>query len=270
MMLQILADGLILGSIISLGAIGLSFTFSIFRFSNFNHGELLAWGAYLALVINTFLTKTLQGLQTPIHPFSFGWSFVIAMPIAAAASALLALFLDAILFRRLRKQGSITLVIASFGASLVLRNVLQYWQGGVPKYYSQNLQMALNFVPRSFHGGLRFTPDQLLVVGLTLLIVIALHVFLRYSVLGRSMRATAIIPILRALPVSTCGRSSVPRGSSARLWRPRGSLSSASPLNCAPAWEVNSCFHSLLPSLWVESVQASSFWGAVIGGWASA
>ncbi len=194
MILQILADGLILGSIISLGAIGLSFTFSIFRFSNFSHGELLAWGAYLALLINTFMAKTIQASQTPIHPFSFGWDFVIAMPLAAAATALLALLLDAILFRRLRKQGSITLVIASFGASLVLRNVLQYWQGGVPQYYSQNLQLAANVVPRSFHGGLRFTPDQLLVVGLTLLIVAALHAFLRYSVLGRSMRATASNP----------------------------------------------------------------------------
>jgi len=195
-MLQLLADGLILGSIVALGAVGLSFTFSIFRFSNFSHGELLAWGAYLALVINTFMTKTVQGLQTPIQPFSFGWNFVISMPLAAAATALLALFLDAILFRRLRKQGSITLVIASFGASLVLRNLLQYWQGGVPQYYSQNLQLAMNVVPRSFHGGLRFTPDQLLVVGLTLLIVTGLHAFLRYSVLGRAMRATALNPDL--------------------------------------------------------------------------
>jgi branched-subunit amino acid ABC-type transport system permease component len=43
-MLQIIADGLIIGSVVSLGAIGLSLTFSILRFSNFGHGELLAWG----------------------------------------------------------------------------------------------------------------------------------------------------------------------------------------------------------------------------------
>ena len=195
-MLQILADGLILGAIISLGAIGLSFTFSIFRFSNFSHGELLAWGAYLGLLINTFIGKTLQVSQTPIHPFSFGWDFVFALLLASAATALLALLLDAILFRRLRRQGSLTLVIASFGASLVLRNVLQYWQGGTPQYYSYNLQLAMNVAPRSFLGGLRFTPDQLLVVGITLLIVTCLHAFLRLSVLGRSMRATASNPDL--------------------------------------------------------------------------
>ena len=89
-----------------------------------------------------------------------------------------------------------TLVIASFGASLLLRSLLQYWQGGVPKYYSENLQMAVNIVPRGLHGGLRLTPDQMLVLTFTLFVAAGLHVFLRYSVLGRSMRATAANPDL--------------------------------------------------------------------------
>ncbi len=191
-MFQIVADGLIIGSVISLGAIGLSLTLSIVRFSNFSHGELLAWGAYLALLVSSFLKAGTQ----PIGPFSFGWGLIIAMVVAAALTALLALLLDTVLFKRLRKQGSITLVIASFGAALVLRNLLLFWQGGVPQYYSQNLQIALPILPRRFHGGLRFTPDQLLVLALTLAIVAGLHLFLRYSVLGRSMRATAINPAL--------------------------------------------------------------------------
>jgi branched-chain amino acid transport system permease protein len=189
---QIIADGLIIGSVIALGAIGLSLTLSIVRFSNFSHGELLAWGAYLALLVSSFLKAGTQ----PIGPFSFGWGLIIAMVVAAALTALLALLLDTVLFKRLRKQGSITLVIASFGAALVLRNLLLFWQGGVPQYYSQNLQIAIPILPRRLHGGLRFTPDQLLVLALTLIIVAGLHLFLRYSVLGRSMRATAINPAL--------------------------------------------------------------------------
>jgi branched-chain amino acid transport system permease protein len=190
-MLQLVADGFIIGSIISLGAIGLSFTFSIFRFSNFAHGELLAWGAYLALVVSALI-----GNANPIEPFSFGWGLLVAMLTAVALTAILALAVDAILFRRLRKEGSITLVIASFGASLVLRSLLQYWQGGVPRYYSDNLQIAINIVPRSFHGGLRLTPDQMLILSLTLVVTAGLHVFLRFSLLGRSMRATATNPDL--------------------------------------------------------------------------
>jgi branched-chain amino acid transport system permease protein len=193
---QIVADGLIIGSVVALGAIGLSFTLSIVRFSNFSHGDLLAWGAYLALLVTGGLAQMNDRLAAPIGPFSFGWGLTVAMAVAAGLTALPALVLDAILFKRLRRHGSITLVIASFGAALVLRNLLLFWQGGVPKYFSQNLQIAFVLLPRSFGGGLRFTPDQLLVLALTLTTVAGLHLFLRYSVLGRSMRATAMNPAL--------------------------------------------------------------------------
>ncbi|MDB5846537.1 MAG: branched-chain amino acid transporter permease [Rhodoferax sp.] len=193
-MLQIIADGLIIGSVISLGAIGLSMTLSIVRFSNFSHGELLGWGAYLALMASTGLAALSPGLAAPIGPFSFGWGLLGAGVVAAALTALMALALDTVLFKRLRKQGAITLVIASFGAALALRNLLLFWQGGVPQYYTQNLQIAMPLLPRSVWGGLRVTPDQLVVLTLTLLTVTALHLFLRHSTLGRSMRATAINP----------------------------------------------------------------------------
>lgn len=193
-MLQIIADGLIIGSVISLGAIGLSMTLSIVRFSNFSHGELLGWGAYLALMAATGLTSMNAGLAAPIGPFSFGWGLLAAGVVACGLTALLALALDTLLFKRLRKQGAITLVIASFGAALALRNLLLFWQGGVPQYYSQNLQIAIPLLPRSVWGGLRVTPDQLFVLTLTLVTVTGLHLFLRHSTLGRSMRATAINP----------------------------------------------------------------------------
>jgi len=190
-MLQLVADGIVIGSTVALGAIGLSLTISIFRFSNFSHGELMAWGAYLALVVNGMIA-----VVAPLEPFSFGWPLVAATLCGVAGTAALAVALDALVFRRLRRHGSITLVIASFGASLVLRSLLQYWQGGVPKYYTENLQIALNVVPHSVQGGLRLTPDQMLVIGLMPVLVAALHAFLRYSLLGRSMRAAAANPDL--------------------------------------------------------------------------
>ena len=195
-MLQILADGLIMGSIIALGAIGLSMTLSIVRFSNFSHGELLGWGAYLALVASTVLNAMQATLAENVGPFSFGWGLMLGLLLACVLTALLALALDRILFKRLRKQGSITLVIASFGAALALRNLLLFWQGGIPRYYSDNLQIAMVLVPRSVGGGLRVTPDQLFVLTLTMVTVTGLHLFLRHSTLGRSMRATALNPAL--------------------------------------------------------------------------
>jgi branched-chain amino acid transport system permease protein len=193
-MLQIVADGLIIGSVIALGAIGLSMTLSIVRFSNFSHGELLGWGAYLALVASTVMQASSGSFAAPIGPFSFGWGLLLALLLSCGLTALLALGLDWLLFKRLRKQGSITLVIASFGAALALRNLLLFWQGGIPRYYSENLQIAIPLLPRSVMGGLRVTPDQLFVLALALVTVTGLHWFLQRSTLGRSMRATALNP----------------------------------------------------------------------------
>jgi branched-chain amino acid transport system permease protein len=195
-MLQIIADGLIIGSVISLGAIGLSLTMAIVRFSNFGHGELLGWGGYFTLVALGAFTSMNEGWVKPIGPFSFGWALLAALAVAAVLTALIALALDTALFKRLRNQGAITLVIASFGAALAMRNILLFWQGGVPQYYSQNLQISIPLLPRSMWGGLRVTPDQLFIFALTLVSVTALHLFLRRSTLGRSMRATAANPNL--------------------------------------------------------------------------
>ncbi len=190
-MLQVLTDGLIIGSVIALGAIGLTLTFSILRFANFGHGELLAWGSYLAFSALAAFAAVGLAPAAPWAPLSFGWPLVAAMLVAMVLTALLALALDGLLFRRLRLHGSITLVIASFGAALALRNLLLFFYGGIPRYYAQELQIAVALVPRSVAGGMRITPDQIFVLGLAAVTVVALHLFLERSVPGRAMRATA-------------------------------------------------------------------------------
>jgi branched-chain amino acid transport system permease protein len=197
-MLQLLADGLIVGSVIALGAVGLTLTYSILRFANFGQGEFMTWGAYLAVTALAFtLAVTGGGVMQPIGPFSFGWELLVAMVIAAALTAGIALAVDWALFRRLRRHGNaITLVIASFGAALALRNLLQFFYGTLPEYYSREIQIALRLVPRDTLGGLRITPDQMLVLGLTAVVVLGLHLLLTRTTLGRAMRATAMNPAL--------------------------------------------------------------------------
>jgi branched-chain amino acid transport system permease protein len=194
--LQLLADGFIVGSIVALGAIGLTLTYSILRFANFAHGEYLSWGAYLALSFVTGLTA-IAGPVAAFGTLSFGWPLLLALALAAAGTALLALTLDSLLFRRLRRHGStITLIIASFGAALALRNLLQFIYGAVPEYYSREIQVAIRFLPRDVLGGLRVTPDQLFVLGLTAATVVGLHLFLTRTTLGKAMRATSLNPQL--------------------------------------------------------------------------
>jgi branched-chain amino acid transport system permease protein len=196
-MLQLVADGLVVGSVIALGAVGLTLTYSILRFANFGQGEFMTWGAYLAVSALAFvLAVTGGGVMEPLGPFSFGWQLILAMVLAAALTAVLALVVDWLLFRRLRRGNAITLVIASFGAALALRNLVQFLYGTLPEYYTREIQIAIRLVPRDVLGGLRITPDQMLVIGLTIGLMVALQWLLTRTTLGRAMRATAMNPAL--------------------------------------------------------------------------
>lgn len=185
---QALMDGLITGSMIGLGAIGVTLTYSILRFANFAHGEFISWGAYLALVVGSALGYLSGGLLTPIGPFSFGWSLPISAVVAVALTGGLALLVDALLFGRLRAQRGtvIIMVMASFGAALTLRSLLEFIFTSKPAYYTKALQIAL-----PLGGGLRATPDQMLALGLAVVLVVAVHLLLTRTAIGRSMRAVS-------------------------------------------------------------------------------
>lgn len=185
---QALMDGLITGSMIGLGAIGVTLTYSILRFANFAHGEFISWGAYLALVVSSALGYLSGGLLTPIGPFSFGWSLPISAVVAVALTGGLALVVDALLFGRLRAQRGtvIIMVMASFGAALTLRSLLEFIFTSKPAYYTKALQIAL-----PLGGGLRATPDQMLALGLAVALVVAVHLLLTRTAIGRSMRAVS-------------------------------------------------------------------------------
>jgi hypothetical protein len=97
---QAFIDGLIAGSTIGLGAIGLTLAYSILRFANFTHGDFLAWGAYLTLTVAGLLGGLAAGLGAPVYPFSFGWGLPLAMLGGVTLTVALALGLDRILFGR--------------------------------------------------------------------------------------------------------------------------------------------------------------------------
>ena len=193
MIAQALADGLLTGAIIALGAIGVSFTLQIMRFANFAHSELLTWGAYIALVFVSF-----AGPGTPTGPLSFGWQLLAAAAAAAVLTGLLAWLVDRLVFRRLRWQCAhpLTMVFAAFGAALVMRHVVVLFWGHESYFYTRELQMALELLP-----GVRVLPDQIFILLLAIAIVAALHAFLTYSRTGMAMRAMAESPAL----AQTCG-----------------------------------------------------------------
>ena len=185
---QAIADGFLTGAILALGALGASLGMQILQFANFSHAELLTWGAYIVLTFTSFATA-----GTPIGPFSFGWQLLLAMLIAGVATGGVALIVDRLVFARLRARHahSLTMVFASFGVALILRNFVLLLWGPDAHYYSTELQIAVEVLP-----GIRLLPDQVFVLALTLLLVVALHLVLRFSRLGMALRAMAESPVL--------------------------------------------------------------------------
>ncbi len=187
MIAQYAADGIVLGVTLALGAIGLTLTYNILRFANFAHGEFLTFGAYFALIFVSFLA----GGQT-LGPLTFGWGFLVAIACAVVLTALLALVVDWLLFRPLRKSDvAVALVIASFGASLMLRNVVVFFWGSQPEYYTRTIAIAREIVP-----GVRVSANEIFAVVLTALLMLALHLFLSRTALGKQMRAVSDNPAL--------------------------------------------------------------------------
>lgn len=186
-MIQVLVDGLVAASFIALGVIGLSLVYNILNFPSFAHGDHLTIGAYFALVVVLAI-----GTAGSIGVLTFGWPVILAAFLAAILTGFVAQILDRAIYGPLRRKGSsrITLIIASFGVALMLRHVVVMFFGPDPVYYSFAIQPALRF------WGIRITPNELVVLGVTIVLVVWLHLFLSRTRLGKSMRAVAENPSL--------------------------------------------------------------------------
>ncbi len=168
-LVQLLFYGLVLGSIIALGAIGVSLTFGILGFANFSHGDLMALGAYVAFTVYTQLTL----------PF---W---LAFPVALVATAGVAVAIDRTIYRRFRQSPPVILLISSFGMALILRSLIQLGWGPATVRYDTDLVIAERFM------GLRYQDRQLWIIAGAVVLVIVVHLFLTRTKAGKAMRAMA-------------------------------------------------------------------------------
>jgi branched-chain amino acid transport system permease protein len=128
----------------------------------------------------------------PFGPLTFGWPLLMATAVAVVMTVALALVVDWLVFRHLRgRVGHLTLVFASFGVALLIRNVVHMIFGGRATYYTTELQIAYKLAP-----GLRVMPDQIFSLVLALVLVVAVHLFLQRTRLGLAMRAVSENPAL--------------------------------------------------------------------------
>ena len=181
---QLVIVGVIVGSIVGLGAMGLTLIYGVFKFANFAHADLMTLAMYLAY----FVVADVGLYGGTIGPFSFGWGMLAGALVAWAGVSAVVLGADRLVFRRLRARGSgfLTMEIAALGVAIALQAVVQGVWGSSPLRYSDGIQRAWTIA-----GGLKIKPDHALIVALTLVLAAALYLLLHRTRLGTAMRATA-------------------------------------------------------------------------------
>ena len=193
-MIQNLIDGFLTGSYISLGAIGLTLVMHILRFANFSHAELLSLGAYAALVFDALVSGLTPALAGKLAPLSLTWALVIAIPISMVLTGLSALLIDRLVFKRVREKGQeLSMVFASFGMALVMRNVIGLIFGLSPELYSEDIAFAMVL---SLDPLILVKPDQVFVLVAALILMLILHLVLSRTTFGYALRAVAENPSL--------------------------------------------------------------------------
>lgn len=193
-MIQHLLDGILVGAILSLGATGLTMVMHMLRFANFSHAELLSIGAYVALVFDQIFKALLPVSAAKIGPLSATGSLVLAMLAAMVVTGASAVLFDRLIFRRVREKGEeLSMVFASFGLALVIRNVIGLVFGLNTQLFSQDIVFATVL---SRDPLILVKPDQVAVLGVTLCIMGLLHLMLSRTTFGYALRAVAENPEL--------------------------------------------------------------------------
>jgi branched-chain amino acid transport system permease protein len=168
--LQLLIQGLAIGAIYGLVALGFVLIINAVNVVNFAQGEFLMLGGFIALTLSTVL----------------GLPFWATFAGAIAVCAVLGVAFDRIIYQPMRNGDFATHLISTLAAALIMRNVAQHiWGPEVRSYYAPFDQKIFNV------GELLINPQHLLILGVTILLVAVLYVFLFRTGLGRMMRATA-------------------------------------------------------------------------------
>lgn len=168
--LQLLFNGIAVGSILALAAIGLTLTYGILNLSNFAHGDFMTLGAYLTWLAN-----------------DSGLNIWLAMIVGALGTIIAMLIAEYLLWKpmRDRRANATTLIIISIGLALFVRNGILLLYGGSNQLYLLPVVRALEF------GDLRIAYYRLVVVILAIAAIIALHLILQNTKIGKAMRAVA-------------------------------------------------------------------------------
>jgi branched-subunit amino acid ABC-type transport system permease component len=165
-----LGFGLVTSSVLAIAAVGFTLQFGVTDVLNLAYGAVMIAGAYLAYVLN-----------------SRGVNIWVAAVVAVVACSAASVLLNAGVYTPFQRRGTapITMVIVSLGMTLIIEFGVQAIAGGTSVSYQMSQGPAVSA------GGFTLSAVQLVVIGLSLVVMAGTHVLLRYTRLGKAMRATA-------------------------------------------------------------------------------
>jgi branched-subunit amino acid ABC-type transport system permease component len=162
--------GLVTASVLAIAAVGLSLQFGITNYINFAYGDFMALGAYITYVLNNEV----------LH-----WNIWIALVFGSLAVGVIAVILSQLIlspFAR-RFDKSFYVLIVTFGLSLILLNVMYSIWGATVRFYNVPINRALHI------GPMLLTAYQMIVMVIAVVLMLGVHLLLKSTRLGKSMRA---------------------------------------------------------------------------------
>jgi branched-chain amino acid transport system permease protein len=180
MFAQQLINGLALGAVYALIALGYTMVYGILQLINFAHGEVYMLGAYLGIIVLGVLTAL--GLPAFSVALTLGITLAASMIFCAAYGAAI----ERVAYRPLRKAAKLTPLISAVGMSIILQNFTMLAQGKDYKF----LPPVITFEGFSLFGA-TISLVELIILGSSLVLMLALHLFITRTKLGKAMRATS-------------------------------------------------------------------------------
>jgi branched-chain amino acid transport system permease protein len=178
---QHLMNGLTLGGIYALIALGYTMVYGILKFINFAHGDILMVGAYIGL----FVFDLLRG-DSPLGAWTIV-AFFLAMLISMASCGILGLVIERVAYKPLRKATRLAPLLSAIGVSFILSNSAAWMLG------TQSRKFNYPFDNSSINlGGVIITPHQILILVVSLVMMLALKLFVDKTRMGKAMRATSL------------------------------------------------------------------------------
>ncbi|WP_297237768.1 branched-chain amino acid ABC transporter permease [uncultured Faecalicoccus sp.] len=169
--LQQMINGLSLGSIYALIALGYTMVYGIIKLINFAHGDIYMLGAYVAFITTTY----------------FGFSFFPAMIASMVVCGILGVIIERIAYKPLRHATRIAALITAIGVSYVLEYTTQYVMGSEVKTYPTLLSSATFTL-----GPVTVSMQQIYIFAITIFLMIALQLIIKKTKMGRAMRAVSV------------------------------------------------------------------------------